>query len=76
MTPQELLTAAYRRQDVLIDYMPHWADKRQHVIIRDWLMEESDSSWDILPDDDEWIEAQPCIQMARLILGTVDGSEL
>lgn len=78
MDPRELLNAAADRQEILISYMPHWADKRQAIIILDWLREEAASiAWDFLAQpSQEWIESQPYIRMARLILGTVDGSEL
>ena len=91
MTPQELLNKAADRQDVLIDYMPRWADKRQHIIIRDWLRDEASrhvhlegldggydeiSVWDHVAMRPEIVAIQPCIRMARLILGTVDRGEL
>jgi hypothetical protein len=78
MTPKELLTEAYKRQEVLIGYLPHWSDNRQHMIIRDWLKTEAKNPfWDFSHrQSEEALESDPCIRMARLILGTVDGSEL
>ena len=79
MTPRELLTAAYRRQERAIDHLPWWAtsDKAEMLIVRDWLRDTANSDicdvWLSFPA--ETLEAMTVFRMARKILGPIKLTE-